>query len=137
MKSTKLLGEFGEYRDTILELVKSSHHNFSVGIYGEWGCGKTTLMKSMYENLKLQSDENNIIIPIWFNAWQYEHEEHLAIFPLLKTITESIDEGIDKIQHINPDTIDYLKKTLRAGLKGFIKTIPAPHFFFSSNVISY
>jgi hypothetical protein len=125
VKSTKILGDFIEYRNTVLELVKVSQHNFSVGIYGEWGSGKTTLMKSIYEELELEPNKNNIIIPIWFNAWQYEHEEHLALFPLLKTITEGIDKGIIKIKDINPETVNNLKKTIKAVLKGIVKSTPA------------
>lgn len=44
----------------------------TLGIYGRWGSGKTTILKQLEE--KLQS---NNITTIWFNAWQYNVEDHL------------------------------------------------------------
>ena len=36
---------FSMYADAIIKMIKGSDQKFSVGIYGEWGTGKTTLMK--------------------------------------------------------------------------------------------
>lgn len=58
----------------ILSMIKGSVPDFSIGLYGEWGTGKTTLMKLIYNNL---ADEYKVkdgyypIIPVWFNAWMY------------------------------------------------------------------
>jgi predicted KAP-like P-loop ATPase len=50
-------------------MLKSSYPNFSIGLYGEWGTGKTTLMKFIYNQLKSNKEiENQSIIPVWFNA---------------------------------------------------------------------
>jgi hypothetical protein len=75
-------------------MVKGSEPNFSIGIYGEWGTGKTTLMKSI-ENV-LKSDKDNNILTIWFNAWKYEREEQFALVSLMKTIAYKMDEQPEK-----------------------------------------
>jgi predicted KAP-like P-loop ATPase len=36
---------FDGYGDSIVSMVRTSYAKFSIGIYGEWGTGKTTLMK--------------------------------------------------------------------------------------------
>ena len=45
----------------------------TIGIFGEWGSGKTSFLKMVDREL---SDEYNIS-PIWFNAWKYDKEENL------------------------------------------------------------
>jgi len=72
-----------------------------VGILGEWGSGKTLWLKSI-ENAfaeQLESDvrsaidndswPNSITVPVFFNAWRYEKEEHL-IYPLIKVLERRI-----------------------------------------------
>ena len=52
---------------TIVKMIVSSTPKFSIGIYGEWGSGKTTLMKSVEDKLS-QNNKNQDILTIWFNA---------------------------------------------------------------------
>ncbi|MGI0040866.1 MAG: KAP family P-loop NTPase fold protein, partial [Nitrosopumilaceae archaeon] len=73
---------------TIAKIIKDSTPHFTIGIYGEWGTGKTTLMKAIEKNLSTEGipkDEQKIL-PVWFNAWQYDREEHLATISLMKTV---------------------------------------------------
>ena len=44
--------EFSEYASTISDFIKLSKPNFSVGIFGDWGTGKTTLMKLIEKELQ-------------------------------------------------------------------------------------
>lgn len=45
---------------------------FTMGIYGEWGSGKTSFLKMIEDELK-----SNNIQTIWFNAWKYDKEKDL------------------------------------------------------------
>lgn len=76
--------DFTEYAEAIGRVIEKSYPKFSIGIYGDWGIGKTTLMRYIF-NL-LESNKNNSVIPVWFNAWRYEREEYFTLIPLLKTI---------------------------------------------------
>jgi hypothetical protein len=58
---------------------------FTIGIFGEWGTGKTSLMHLMQSYLN--KDKN--VVTVWFNAWRYEKEEH-PIVPLLATIIREL-----------------------------------------------
>ena len=44
----------------------------SIGVYGEWGSGKTSFLKMVDEALREQD-----IYAIWFNAWKYDKEDNL------------------------------------------------------------
>ena len=46
---------------------------YTIGIYGEWGSGKTSIMNFVKEKIKEDSD----YLTIWFDAWDYENEENI------------------------------------------------------------
>ena len=79
--------DFDKYVETACNLIKNSEPRFSIGIFGEWGTGKTTLMKGIKNKLQDQSD----LTTVWFNAWRYENEQYHATIPLLKSIAYSIE----------------------------------------------
>lgn len=54
----------------------------TIGVYGEWGSGKTSFLKMVDETLR-----NQDIYPIWFNAWKYDQEENLWA-ALIQTILD-------------------------------------------------
>jgi len=59
----------------------------TIGVFGEWGTGKTSLMRLIQR--EVDKDENTAAV--WFNAWQYEKEEHLIV-PLVATINKELDK---------------------------------------------
>lgn len=81
---------------------------FTIGIFGEWGTGKTSLMKLTKKFL----DTENKITTVWFNAWKYEKEEH-PIIPLIATIIKEIEKGSRK------KILQNVVKSLRAIAYGF------------------
>ncbi|RLC76133.1 MAG: hypothetical protein DRJ03_29190, partial [Chloroflexi bacterium] len=56
----------------------------TIGVYGEWGSGKTSFMQMVDEELKKKG-----IHPIWFNAWKYDKEDNLWS-ALIQTILDQI-----------------------------------------------
>ncbi len=67
----------------------------SVGLFGEWGSGKTHLLK-LIENQIIDEQKKSehffkqTTIPVFFNAWRFEKEEHLII-PLFQTLLATIE----------------------------------------------
>lgn len=81
---------FSTYSDIIASTIKGTPGPFTIGIFGEWGTGKTSLLNLIKD--KLTSDYN--VIPVWFNAWMYEKEEH-PLLPLIATIVKEIHKSND------------------------------------------
>ncbi|MCH9740162.1 MAG: KAP family NTPase [Epsilonproteobacteria bacterium] len=95
----------------------------SVGLFGEWGSGKTHLLKLVKSKVNEQQlidfkkDKEKrtfpqITIPIFFNAWRFEKEEHLII-PLFQTMLAEM-EAYEQMPFS-----EEVKKALRHGFKKF------------------
>jgi uncharacterized protein YjbI with pentapeptide repeats len=96
---------FDNYRDALIDIIKSSDPHFTIGIFGGWGTGKTTLMKMMRK--ELDKDEE---ITVWFNPWQYEKEIHLLI-PLVQTINLELQTNHKDI--VGEDTVKKITGLLK------------------------
>jgi hypothetical protein len=55
---------------------------WTIGLFGEWGAGKTSFMLMVDDSLRRRSIES-----VWFNAWKYSHEETLWT-ALLQTVLD-------------------------------------------------
>ncbi|MEK8030199.1 SUMF1/EgtB/PvdO family nonheme iron enzyme [Ideonella sp. DXS29W] len=81
-----------------------------VGVYGEWGVGKSRLLELMYQRAARQNAEDclqrardphafaaspalRLTVPVWFHPWKYEHEPHLAV-PLLMHLAEAVQRTL-------------------------------------------
>jgi Cdc6-like AAA superfamily ATPase len=78
---------FKPYAECLVDIIRDTNPRFSIGIYGKWGSGKTTLMKLIEEKLK-----DDKVLTIWFNAWRYEREQDFAITALMKTIAYAMGD---------------------------------------------
>ena len=62
----------------------------TIAVSGEWGSGKTSLMKLARKRLTQDTDSDPKGVPtIWFNAWRYENDENLVL-PMLATIRQDL-----------------------------------------------
>ncbi len=91
-----LLG-FDQYIEALGKMVthKDFKTPFCIGIFGKWGSGKTSFMRLLEKRLSA-SDSKPFIVPVWFNPWRYQKEEHLII-PFLKTIEIAIKRRLVEI----------------------------------------
>lgn len=82
---------------------------FVVGVFGEWGSGKSTVLNAIgaaFDNKSVpppsstgSTVHSDVTLKIEFNAWRFEREEHLLI-PLLKAIQRNLDEYIEGLREI-------------------------------------
>ena len=69
----------------LAQIIRDSPPRFAVGIFGDWGSGKTTLMDEIRRRL------GEAVVSVEFNAWRYEREPQLLI-PLLDTVRGALVE---------------------------------------------
>ena len=66
--------DFASYADALLELIinPGTKTPLTMGIFGRWGTGKSTLMYMLESRLQQAG-----LATVWFNAWQYGKEDEL------------------------------------------------------------
>jgi len=96
-----------------------------VGVYGEWGVGKSRLLELMYQLAARQNVEDcaqrvrdpqayeaspalRLTVPVWFHPWKYEHEPHLAV-PLLMHLAEATQRTLGSAASLEEQTLQLLK----------------------------
>lgn len=116
---------FNTYSSIISRTIKGTPGPFTIGVFGEWGSGKTSLLRLIKNNF--QKDYN--VLPIWFNAWMYEKEEH-PLLPLISTIVNKINNDENFWQNEKLDNKKKLLNALRAIAYGFSSksTLKIPGF---------
>ena len=102
------------YCDGLVDVVRSikSRGSFTIGIYGNWGLGKTSLLrqiKHVLDNSSGNSDES--IRTVWFNPWQFVADEHLIV-PFVHTVIAALgkDAETSAIGKIGLGILRYLEK---------------------------
>jgi len=130
-KASKLFG-FDAYAKTLAELIANKENTtpLVIGIYGEWGSGKTTLMKTIIGQLKeIEKEDNKALYrsckTVWFSPWKYQEENSILaalIEEIFKTMSrddffsqckgalEKLTKMLNKLQLVGE-----LSKTLSGG----------------------
>ncbi len=111
---------YSPYADTIVKFTKNSKLTpLTIGLYGSWGAGKSSLLKIIEE--KLTSEDKVVCISL--NAWQFEGYEDAKIAimeALLKSLNENenfSDKAKQSIKNLIK-RIDFLKLVKNLAKKG-------------------
>lgn len=99
--------------DVITELVTDNEITPStIGVYGDWGSGKSSIMKMVEENIESQKDKS--VIFVHFNGWLFEGYED-AKTALCGTILDEVQEYVSQLGKFEgwlKDAITSLKKKI-------------------------
>lgn len=135
--SEDLLG-FKVHADLILEVIKDDAIlPVSIGVFGDWGSGKSSILQIIYNELKGEGDElKDDTLVLYFNGWVFEGYDD-AKAALLETIIKSFEEN----KKVGVRVIDETKKLLKSvnwmrvlGL-GFKKiAVPAATAYFTGGL---
>lgn len=79
----------------IIEVIESSTESITIGVHGDWGAGKSSIL-AMIEGIL---DEDEEILGLRFNSWRYQgfEDSKLAMMEaILTSLTEQPDEKFQK-----------------------------------------
>ncbi len=105
--------QFDSYARTFARIIAARHTctPLTIGIHGEWGSGKTTLMRAMRAYLDQTTDRKKRpgfiaegekwpddeqfrpVRTVWFNAWKYSREEALFVALVEEVLREMRRDG--------------------------------------------
>ena len=97
-------------------LDKENSENINLGLFGEWGAGKSTFLSLLKNSMEGQAED---VQPIWgeFNAWRYEHSNNIQA-GLAQEAVKALTQGLPLWQRIKL-TFNFGWKTSRWKLLWF------------------
>ena len=117
----ELTEEQKEVAEQLDYLIRNSQIK-SIGVFGEWGSGKTTVMSSVQKSLANDID----IICVDFEPWRYTSEESL-VNGFYKVIGEALEKNIagpqNSVLTLNELSKPLISKNDRNGLVSFFANI--------------
>jgi hypothetical protein len=85
--------DFHDYAEALGQIVLDGTTPITIGIFGPWGSGKTSLMRLISACLLgRRTAEHRRAHVIWFNAWQYERDESAIWRSLLLRVLEALHD---------------------------------------------
>ena len=109
------------HADSLIEYIKETDTPITIGIQGEWGSGKTSLINSIYSALNEgEDDKKKKYKQIWINSWEYSllssPEESLMkiVSKIIKELTKA-DEGVKTAEHVGKAAKKVFEGALRIG----------------------
>ncbi|MFQ5561671.1 MAG: P-loop NTPase fold protein, partial [Nitrospinota bacterium] len=76
-----------KYAEALADIAATCDSPLVIGLYGTWGMGKTSLMKLIEKKLDTKKNKT-----VWFDPWQHQFDENLAL-SLLHTVVDTFNMG--------------------------------------------
>ena len=105
--------QFKTYADTLVEIISYSQTPITIGVYGEWGSGKTSLLRLTENELELSKEVN--IKSVWFNAWKFDKAHDLRV-ALIHSILQKIKNDKTAVESVKEKAVSLLKRINWLGL---------------------
>ena len=91
--------DFMPYVETLADIIQTGNTPLTIGVFGTWGSGKTSLMRMVRNQLP-----GDFTIA-WFDAWKYDKEEMLwraFLLSVLTAVRATIKEGepVDALEYL-------------------------------------
>jgi adenylylsulfate kinase-like enzyme len=88
---------YSDIADKITYIIQNVKPSFTIGLYGKWGSGKTSICKLVENNL--EKDKNFKVF--YFDVWKYEKDSFRRQF--LIQLEENLKLGLDLKEILNQD----------------------------------
>ena len=108
------------YSNALIKFIKSSQTPITIGIQGEWGSGKTSLLNTIYTELETANEhqESKDFKVVWINSW----ENSLMATPE-EALIKIINEIIASLIEVDPklSNISKVKDAATVAAKGILR----------------
>ncbi len=105
--------QFKTLSDALVGIILYSETPLTVGVFGEWGSGKTSLMRLTENDLETKTDIK--VKTVWFNAWKFDKAQDLRV-ALIHSILKEIENDKTTLQTVKDKAVDLLKRINWLGL---------------------
>ena len=92
-----------DYAYALKTFIENTETPMTIGVQGEWGSGKTSLMNRLWMELK-GDDKNTEIECIWINTW-----EHSLLKSPEETLISIVGDITNQISSLNPKNTNFTK----------------------------
>lgn len=141
--SEDLLG-FKVHADLLIDVINDETIlPITVGVFGDWGSGKSSILKIIYDNLKSEDldDLKDDTLVLYFNGWIFEGYDD-AKAALLETIIEHFEKHKKLAPKIKDETVKLLRsvnwmRVLGLGFKKVVLPSAAAYFTGGASMIPF
>ena len=116
-ESSAKLFNFDAYSNAFAEIIKSARTPFVIGIFGDWGCGKTSLMKTVEKKINKKLFIDDIEKPDSLAKKLLDPENLLSVnllerSPKLKKLLDDNESKFTRFKSLKSELVDELKPLL-------------------------
>jgi hypothetical protein len=106
------------FAEAVLKLLKQNSPPLTIGIFGPWGIGKSTIINILFR--KLRRNESKSFTPIYFNAWKYSGDSFRRQF-LIEVAGQVYGKDSDEVSRL--EQLNYGDVLKRSHQKGFFVSL--------------
>ncbi len=113
--------EISSYHEALVDFIKQTDTPMTIGVQGEWGSGKTSLLNQIWSKLEKSNDEHDDdhnYLQIWVNSWEHSllcTPEECLLKIINEIITELLSADVDKNKR------DAIKEGVQSLMKGALR----------------
>src|SRR3989344_2309427 len=85
----------GEIANSVIEVIRKAPRPFNIGIYGQWGVGKSTICKLIEDGLNKEKKYE----VLYFDTWKYERDSFRRQF--LISLDQKLNLGLNYKETLN------------------------------------
>lgn len=100
----------GALCDVIGTIDCSAGSSFTIGIYGDWGSGKTSALRQIEK--RITEDQDGSVLTVWFNPWQFSENDNILAC-LFLSIAGSIDDYVSDEKTKQSGKVENIQKFSR------------------------